>query len=218
MAPKNDSNNVKFSQDNVLHYQKTRNVFPIEANDWERIEELIKKYSKISIFWWSIFTFFLSLSLEFFINWILLDSNNTHKYLFTIFLAISSTATLFSLIAAITHRKTEEIKKNDILNEMDRIKLPIIDENENLIESIDEDKKLNTLKIIKALYGIEGQSKDITQKLQNLITGDRLITVANNSFVGDPVPGIKKLLIIDYEYKGEKLSKKFSENEAVILP
>lgn len=82
-------------------------------------------------------------------------------------------------------------------------------------------RRETNLKIIKAIYGIEedGKNVDVTSKLNDLIKENRLNVMANNALVNsDPAPGIVKYLDIQFEYNGEKLSKNITENSPVILP
>lgn len=60
---------------------------------------------------------------------------------------------------------------------------------------------------------------DVTNRLNALVKDEKLVTEATNSLAdSDPVPGILKFLDIEYKYQGEKIVKKFKENDAVNLP
>lgn len=80
-------------------------------------------------------------------------------------------------------------------------------------------KASEELRITKATYGASSRTVDITEKLTNLIEDNKLSTQATNALVQrDPTPGVVKSLYIEYEHRGLKLSKKFTENDFVDLP
>lgn len=88
------------------------------------------------------------------------------------------------------------------------------------IEKLQASKKaIETFKIIKSTYGIPGQNKDVTNKLNTLIKDEQLNIQATNALVDkDPAPGIKKFINIEYTFNGIKLEKIFNENDSVNLP
>src|SRR4051812_47582760 len=114
MPRNSDEPNIRFSQDNVLRYRRTRNVFPVEETDWERLVGMLNSYSKTSVVWWAVFSFFISSSLELIINYLILDQNNPFKTILLTMFAIAITATILTLIFAIVQKNTENTKKSDI--------------------------------------------------------------------------------------------------------
>ncbi len=221
--PKSKSD-VSFSQENVLHYRKTNNVFPVNVTDWERLKGYIKKYPKISLVWWSIFTFFLSLLLELTINYLAIEPSNVFRTTLLIWGAACLSAVVISLLSALSQKHTEEIKKEDILEEMKRMEEPMTEDDVEPEPTEEDDSadpaigQENTIKIIKATYGAEGQFIDVTDKLSSLINEGKLVVTASNALAGDPAPGIKKLLEVELEIHGEKHTQKYNENDEILLP
>lgn len=122
----------------------------------------------------------------------------------------------------------EELKKGSPVNK-DKSHIIYVDEKSNFIglpNTSDEiilspNKEIadETFTILKGTYGITDKNVDVTDKLNALIKDEKLVTEATNLLVdNDPVPGIPKFLDIEYKYQGEKIVKKFKENEAVNLP
>ena len=221
MIMKNNDVNVTFTQDNLLHYHKTRDVFPVEKTDWNRLRSMIAKYSKVSIVWWSIFSFSLSLMFSFILNYLLVDKTDTAKQTFLFGIITTAITSILSLVAAVSHRQAEEVKKNDLLEEMDRMEVPLEEEiiPEQAIAADNQGtEKLTSFKILKGIYGTSDKNVDVTDKLNGLITDGKLVTKADNALSGDPAPGTKKSLDIQYENIGETFSKKFEEGDHVSLP
>ena len=80
------------------------------------------------------------------------------------------------------------------------------------------EKKEPVLGIIKAIYGTQ-KIKDVTEELTKMIINNKLeTTIVYNKMKGDPDPGTRKVLIIDYKYKGRKLTKYYNEDEKIIIP
>ena len=119
---KNDDASVKFSQDNVLRYRKSRDIIAVEKTDWERIIGMIEKYSKLSILWWTVFSFCLSLAVQFIITYSSIDIRSDLRTLYLILFAMALTASICTLIFALMQKSTESVKKEDIINEMKRVK------------------------------------------------------------------------------------------------
>ncbi len=78
------------------------------------------------------------------------------------------------------------------------------------------------LEIIEAQYGAEETNKDVTKDLRKLAGGIPLITLQstsyNESFGGDPTPGIAKQLKIKYRMNGKEGEASFAENALILLP
>ena len=78
-----------------------------------------------------------------------------------------------------------------------------------LTESFQESTK-NTYPIIKAWYGDEkklfmSKGVDTTEKIYGLIKDNKLSIDINNNLFGDPAPGIKKILVIQYYNSNKKI-------------
>jgi hypothetical protein len=75
-------------------------------------------------------------------------------------------------------------------------------------ESKPSKKVEEAVRILKALYGVEGNLVEI----ENVRIGKK----ASNRMAGfDPVPGQKKIMVIEAEIKGKKITKTFNEGSVV---
>jgi HEAT repeat protein len=78
------------------------------------------------------------------------------------------------------------------------------------------------VEIVKAEYGAEGKTKDVTETLKKCVDGLPLIMLPagnyNDSFGGDPVPGTAKILKVQYQMNGRAGDVTFPENSLIMLP
>ena len=75
-------------------------------------------------------------------------------------------------------------------------------------ESKPSEKVEDAIQILKALYGVEGNLVEIDQ----VKVGKK----ASNRMAGfDPAPGQKKIMVIEAEVKGKKITKTFNEGSLV---
>jgi HEAT repeat protein len=78
------------------------------------------------------------------------------------------------------------------------------------------------IEIIKAEYGAGTTQKDVTDAIKRQVRGLSLIGLSaatyNESFGGDPVPGIPKQLKIQYRINGKSGEASFAENAVIMLP
>jgi hypothetical protein len=78
------------------------------------------------------------------------------------------------------------------------------------------------LQIVKAAYGADGVSKDVTSVLQKNAGSLPWINFSgrgyNATFGGDPVPGKVKKLTIQYVMDGKQGTASFDENAPILLP
>lgn len=74
------------------------------------------------------------------------------------------------------------------------------------------------LDILEANYYTTKVSKDVTEKLKNKISNNRLVIDVTNQIDGDPDPGTVKKLKIKYSYSGDTLEKEVDEGQTLILP
>lgn len=74
------------------------------------------------------------------------------------------------------------------------------------------------LEILEAKYYTAKISKDVTEKVRNKVSNNRLVLDANNQIDGDPDPGTVKKLKVTFSYSGETLEKEVDEGQTLILP
>jgi HEAT repeat protein len=78
------------------------------------------------------------------------------------------------------------------------------------------------VEIVKAEYGAGNTHRDVTETLRKRLRDLPLITLPkasyNKSFGGDPAPGAKKQLTVQYKIDGKEGEATFAENEAIMLP
>ncbi|HZQ70305.1 MAG TPA: hypothetical protein VFA68_17390 [Terriglobales bacterium] len=74
-------------------------------------------------------------------------------------------------------------------------------------------------KIVRAQYGAGNSWRDVTQRVQEKVSGDNLsFRVNNDALGGDPAPNQKKILRIDAQgWRGESQSFTFHEGDTVTL-
>lgn len=220
MKKKSDESKLFFSQKHVVEYEPIIKCITISQNDWERIYKMVKNLPKFSKFFWSLFTFFISLAIESVRNYCL-KTDSSNKEILIIWIAVSITGSLFSLLFASIQEHSENTKKEDILNEMEKIKPSNNNKEHMKLKSLKVNKeKKPQIKIIKSIYGTSDQNRDVTKIIQSLIQDNKKeekIIVTNNTMQGDPYPGIQKTLKIKYEVNGRKKTSNFNENDPIIL-
>ena len=78
------------------------------------------------------------------------------------------------------------------------------------------------LEIVKAEYGAGATQKDVTGVLQKQAAEVQLVSLPmatyNESFGGDPAPGVVKQLRVQYKINGKDGSATFAENALIVLP
>ena len=75
------------------------------------------------------------------------------------------------------------------------------------------------LLINKAVYGKEGQGKDVTVRLRRMIQNNTLnVKVTNENMGGDPNKGADKSLKVDYTFRGKRMQKVVKEGDRLQLP
>ncbi|MBL8164533.1 MAG: hypothetical protein JNJ61_21265 [Anaerolineae bacterium] len=87
-------------------------------------------------------------------------------------------------------------------------------------ESGEYRQKHGNLVIHKASYGANQTWKDVADIIRSNIWDEGIsLLVLNDTFNGDPFPGIKKSLKVTYSYKGgEFQDKEVAEGEILQLP
>ncbi|MFC1975963.1 hypothetical protein ACFLXQ_06160 [Chloroflexota bacterium] len=74
------------------------------------------------------------------------------------------------------------------------------------------------LKIIKAEYWTQKERLDVTNELREMIVDNKLKTIISNNIKGDPDPGTKKRLSIEYEFNNITVTKEYTEGDKVVIP
>ena len=78
------------------------------------------------------------------------------------------------------------------------------------------------IEIVKAEYGTDTKSKDVTEILRRHVRGFPMIvlpsTQYNSSLGGDPVPGVVKTLKVQYRIDGKEGAVELAENATIVLP
>ncbi len=79
--------------------------------------------------------------------------------------------------------------------------------------------QVGKLVIQNAIYGKNGQGKNVTRRLNNMINNNTLdVKVNNDNMGGDPNVGADKSLKVDYTYRGQTLHKVVKEGDRLKLP
>lgn len=75
------------------------------------------------------------------------------------------------------------------------------------------------LRIIRAYYGIQGRTINVTELLRNRVRDGAInFVVTNAALGGDPAPGADKLLIVIYRFKGEEGATFVREGYTLTIP
>jgi hypothetical protein len=82
-----------------------------------------------------------------------------------------------------------------------------------------EEQQYNGLQILRAFYGVQGRTVDVTGVLRNLMRGDSIsFVVSNRALGGDPAIGADKILIVVYRYQGGESATAVREGNILTLP
>jgi len=95
---------------------------------------------------------------------------------------------------------------------------PLKDQVKPISEGDTVEQVVEPFEIIKAIYGAGDKTIDITTQLRNQIKNNRLIMDVSNKIAGDPAPGAKKKLHIEYRVYGRKQSVDYDEGVGFNLP
>jgi len=88
-----------------------------------------------------------------------------------------------------------------------------------LVSNTVAEPQIGQLIINKAVYGKNGQGKDVTRRLRNMIQNNTLdVKVNNDNMGGDPNVGADKSVKVDYTYRGQTLHKVVKEGDRLKLP
>src|SRR5437660_412300 len=77
----------------------------------------------------------------------------------------------------------------------------------------------NGLRVIRAYYGIQGQTVNVTDMLRSRVReGAVSFVVTNNALGGDPAVGADKYLIVIYRYQGKEAATFVREGYTLTIP
>ena len=77
----------------------------------------------------------------------------------------------------------------------------------------------NALRILRAYYGVQGRTVNVTELLRSRVSGGTLSFVVTNSALGgDPAIGADKILIVVYRYQGTETATAVREGNTLTIP
>jgi hypothetical protein len=77
----------------------------------------------------------------------------------------------------------------------------------------------NGLRIIRAYYGVQGRTVNVTDLLRSRVRDGALALVVTNSAMGgDPATGADKILIVVYKYQGTETATAVHEGNTLTIP
>lgn len=75
------------------------------------------------------------------------------------------------------------------------------------------------LEIVRAYYGLNNRTNDVTQLLRSMVRGDSLVVqVNNNNMGGDPAIGADKVLTVIYRINGREQTSTVKEGNTLRIP
>jgi hypothetical protein len=75
------------------------------------------------------------------------------------------------------------------------------------------------LQIVRAYYGLNNRTNDVTQLLRGMVrNGTLVVQVNNNSMGGDPAKGGDKVLTVIYRYQGRERTSTVKEGNLLRIP
>ena len=75
------------------------------------------------------------------------------------------------------------------------------------------------LQIVRAYYGLNSQTSDVTQLLRGMVqNGTLVVQVNNNNMGGDPARGGDKVLTVIYRYQGREQTSTVKEGNTLRIP
>ena len=77
----------------------------------------------------------------------------------------------------------------------------------------------NGVRIIRAYYGIQGRTINVTELLRSRVRDGAInFVVSNSALGGDPAVGADKFLIVIYRYKGQEAATFVREGNSLTIP
>lgn len=75
------------------------------------------------------------------------------------------------------------------------------------------------LRILRAYYGVQGRTVNVTELLRSRVSGGTLsFVVTNGALGGDPAIGADKILIVVYRYQGTETAAAVREGNTLTIP
>lgn len=75
------------------------------------------------------------------------------------------------------------------------------------------------LQIVRAYYGLNNRTSDVTQRLRGMVrNGTLLVQVNNNNMGSDPAKGGDKVLTVIYRYQGRERTSTVKEGNTLRIP
>jgi hypothetical protein len=75
------------------------------------------------------------------------------------------------------------------------------------------------LQIVRAFYGINNRTNDVSQLLRSQIRNNSLVLQVNNrNLGGDPAPGADKVLTVIYRFGGREQTATVKEGNTLRIP
>ena len=86
-------------------------------------------------------------------------------------------------------------------------------------EPAQSDESTKTLTILKAIYGTDEANQEVTSLVAEQVKDNRIhLLVVNRTMGGNPAPGQRKRLLVEYELDGERLDLSVPESGCLIIP
>jgi hypothetical protein len=83
----------------------------------------------------------------------------------------------------------------------------------------DRGERRGDLRIVRAYYGLNTQTNDVTRLLQSMVRNNSLFAQVNNANMGgDPFVGADKVLTVIYRFNGQEQSATVKEGNALRIP
>jgi len=83
----------------------------------------------------------------------------------------------------------------------------------------DRDREDSALRIVRAYYGVQGRTVNVTDLLRSRVRDGMLnLVVTNSALGGDPAAGYDKILIVIYRYQGNETATAVREGNTLTLP
>jgi hypothetical protein len=77
----------------------------------------------------------------------------------------------------------------------------------------------NNLRIVRAYYGVQGRTVNVTEILRSRVRDGVLsLVVTNSALGGDPATGADKVLIVIYRYQGNETATAVREGNTLTIP
>ncbi len=86
-------------------------------------------------------------------------------------------------------------------------------------DDYDRGEKPGELRIVRAYYGLNNRTNDVTRMLRSMVRDNSLFVQVNNANMGgDPAVGADKVLTVIYRFNGQEQSATVKEGHALRIP